>query len=114
MSRNYEYFDKKAVQMKDGRIHLGMLAFVTPFRPIEETFNGEKVWSLVYEDVNVNHNKLNPFMSYEICNHTETLAVNNQANHATGHKVDLSKEIQLVFWNHNKVSLNLYKANYFM
>ena len=36
MSRTYEYFDKNAVQMKDGRIYLGMLAFVMPFRPIKK------------------------------------------------------------------------------
>ena len=65
MSKTYEYFDKNEAQEKDGRIHLGMLAFVMPFRPIKETFNGGKVWFLVYEDVGVNHNRLNPYTSYK-------------------------------------------------
>ena len=91
--------------MKDGRIHLGMLAFVMPFRPIEETFNGGKVWFGLYEDADVNHNTLNPFTSYEICNNAENQAENNPINWASDHKVNFSKEIQLVFWNHDKVSL---------
>ena len=82
--------------MKDGRIHLGMLAFVMPFRPIEETFNGGKVWFGLYEDADVNHNTLNPFTSYEICNNTEILGENNPVNQTSGHEADLSKKIHFV------------------
>ena len=91
-----------------------MLAFVTPFEFTKENINGINMLSLEYEDVDVNHNTCNPFTSYEICNNTENVTENNPVNHAAGHEVNFSKEIQLVFWHHNKVSSNLYKASDFM
>ena len=43
---------------KNGKIHIRMLAFITPFELVDEIINGKKVTSLVYEDVNVNHNTI--------------------------------------------------------
>ena len=84
-----------------------MLPFITPFEPVLETINGKKVWSLVYEDVNVNHNTIRPAMAYEICNNTDDFKDDNVVVHSSGHEVDISKEFQLVFWNYDKVNFLL-------
>ena len=104
MSPTYDYLHKNSAVKKDGKIHLGMLAFVTPFEPVHETIDGKEVWSLVYEDVNVNHNTIKPWMAYEICNNTDDFENNNVVVHSSGHEVDISKEFQLVFWNNDKVN----------
>ena len=63
----------------------------------------EKLTSLVYEDVNDNHNTCRLAMAYEICNNTNDYEKDNVVPHSSGHEVDISKEFQLVFWNNNKV-----------
>ena len=90
-----------------------MLPFITPFELVDGTVNGEEVTSLVYEDVNVNHNTIRPAMAYEIFNNTDDYEDHNVVPHSSGHEVDISKEFQLVFWNHDKVnsfSMNLINA----
>ena len=52
----------------------------------------EKVTSLVYEDVNVNHNTIRPAMVYEICNSTNDYEDNNVVKHSSSHEVDIGKE----------------------
>ena len=88
---------------KNGDIHLGMLPFITPFELVNETIDGKEVTSLVYEDVNENHNTIWPVMAYEICNNTNDFEKDNVVAYASGHEVDISKEFQLVFWNNDKV-----------
>ena len=88
---------------KNGAIHLGMLPFITPFKLVNETIDGEGVTSLQYKDVNVNHNTIRPVMAYEICNNTDDFENDNIVPYAFVHEVDISKEFQLVFWNNNKV-----------
>ena len=82
-----------------------MLPFITPFELVDEKVNGQQVTSLVYEDVNVNHNTIRPAMAYEICNNTDDYEVNNVVLHSSGHEVNISKEFQLGFWNNDKVNL---------
>ena len=81
-----------------------MLPFITPFELLDEEVNGQQVTSLVYEDVNVNHNTIRPAMAYEIDNNTDDYEANNVVPHSSGHEVDISKEFQLVFWNNDKVN----------
>ena len=58
MSPTYAYLHKNTMVNKNGAIHLGMLPFITPLELVKETIDGEEVTSLVYEDVNVNHNTI--------------------------------------------------------
>ena len=53
MSEIYKYLDTNTCQTKDGRIHLAMLPFLTPFEVLEKTCNGKQMWSLQYQDANV-------------------------------------------------------------
>ena len=103
MSPTYAYLHKNTMVNKNGAIHLGMLPFITPFELVNETIDGKEVTSLVYEDVNVNHNTIRPVMAYEICNNTNDFENDNVVPYASGHEVDISKEFQLVFWNNDKV-----------
>ena len=105
MSEIYKYLDTNTCQTKDGRIHLAMLPFLTPFEVLEKTCNGKQMWSLQYQDVNVNHNTCKPWMAYQICNNTDHNFKDNVIPFASGHEVDISKEFQLMFWNHEKVSV---------
>ena len=86
-----------------------MLPFITPFEVVKETIDGEKVTSLVYEDVNVNHNTIRPVMAYEICNNTNDFENDNVVPYASGHEVDISKEFQLVFWNNDTVTFFIHE-----
>ena len=97
---------------KNGELHLGMLPFITPFELVNEKIDGKEVTSLVYQDVNVNHNTLTPYWAYEICNNTNDFAEDNVIDYSSGHEVDISKEFQLVFWNNDKVILLSMKSNH--
>ena len=68
-----------------------MLPFITPFELVNEKVNGEQVTSLVYEDVNVNHNTIRPAMASEICNNTDDYEVNNAVPHSSGRELILAK-----------------------
>ena len=103
MSPTYAYLHKNTTVNKNGAIHLGMLPFITSFELVEETIDREKVTSLKYEDVNVNHNTIRPVMAYEICINTNDFENDNIVQYASGHEVNISKEFQLVFLNNNKV-----------
>ena len=103
MSPTYDYLHTNTMVNKNGEIHLGMLPFITPFELVNETIDGKEVTSLVYEDVNVNHNTIRPVMAYEICNNTNDFDQDNAVAYASGDEVDISKEFQLVFWNNDKV-----------
>ena len=81
-----------------------MLPFITPFELVTEKIGGREVTSLVYEDVNVNHNTIRPATVYEICNNTDSFEADNVVAYSSGHEVDNSKEFQLVFSNHDKVT----------
>ena len=70
-----------------------MLPFITPFEVVKETIDREEVTSLVYEDVNVNHNTIRPVMAYEICNNTNNFQKDNVVAYTLGHEVDISKGI---------------------
>ena len=97
MSPTYDYLHTNTAVKKNGEIHLGMLPFITPFALLDEKVNGQQITSLIYEDVNVNHNTIRPAMAYEICNNTDDYEANNVVLHSSGHEVDISKEFQLVF-----------------
>ena len=43
MSEIYKYLDTNTCQAKDGRIHLAMLPFLTPFEVLEERSNGKQM-----------------------------------------------------------------------
>ena len=103
MSPTYECLHTNTTVNKNGEIHLRMLPFITPFELVDEKVNGQMVTSVVYEDVNVNHNTIRPAMAYEICNNTDDYEKDNVVQHSSGHEVDISKEFQLVFWNNDKV-----------
>ena len=104
MSPTYDHLHKNTAVKKNGEIHLGMLPFITPFALLDENVDGQQITSLIYEDVNVNHNTIRPAMAYEICNNTDDYEANNVVQHSSGHEVDISKEFQLVFWNNDKVN----------
>ena len=103
MSPTYDYLHTNTMVNKNGEIYLGMLPFTTPFEVVNETIDGKEVTSLVYEDVNVNHNTIRPVMAYEICNNTNDFEKDNVVAYASGHEGDISKEFQLFFWNNDKV-----------
>jgi len=103
MSPTYDYLHTNTIVNKNGELHLGMLPFITPFELVFEKIDGKEVTSLVYQDVNVNHNTLTSYWAYEICNNTNDFAEDNVIDYSSGHEVDISKEFQLVFWNNDKV-----------
>ena len=103
MSPTYDYLHTNTMVNKNGELHLGMLPFITPFELVNEKIDGKEVTSLVYQDVNVNHNTVTPSGAYEICNNTNDFAEDNVIDYSSGHEVDISKEFQLVFWNNDKV-----------